>query len=315
MLKLLVTILVLLNYTICEAQIPKKDTTITYNNRVISMPMVVVRSKLNVSDFMQYVQADTSFYKAFKNLKIVGFTAINDVKMRNKKGEVIASLNSTTKQIVYGKCRNTVVLQEATTGDYYNSKHQYNYTTADMYASLLFAIPQKCGEDNIVGNGEVSTKGLSGIEKHKAQLKTLFFNPSKKINGVPLMGDKASLFGESLTNNYDNNIDYEMYQNINCYKFSMVAKTTLNKSERGNMVIDEMTTWFNTETMQIMGRNYSLSYNAGVYDFNVQMQVEMTTYNGLTVPSLIRYIGNWDVAFKKRERGVFTAILYNFTGK
>ena len=35
-------------------------------------------------------------------------------------------------------------------------------------------------------------------------------------------------------------------------------------------------------------------------------------FGELLVPKLLRYIGNWDVAFKKRERGVFTATLFDF---
>jgi hypothetical protein len=78
------------------------------------------------------------------------------------------------------------------------------------------------------------------------------------------------------------------------------------------VVIDEMNTWFDESTLDIVGRNYSLSYDAGVYDFDVQMEVKMQNFNGLTVPSLIRYRGNWKVIGKKRERGVFTATLSQF---
>jgi hypothetical protein len=43
------------------------------------------------------------------------------------------------------------------------------------------------------------------------------------------------------------------------------------------------------------------------------MEVEMTcTPNGLLVPKILRYKGDWDVVFKKRERGLFTATLFDF---
>jgi hypothetical protein len=42
------------------------------------------------------------------------------------------------------------------------------------------------------------------------------------------------------------------------------------------------------------------------------MEVKMTKFNNEYVPSLIRYNGNWKAIFKKRERGVFTATLYDF---
>ncbi len=64
--------------------------------------------------------------------------------------------------------------------------------------------------------------------------------------------------------------------------------------------------------MEIVARNYDLSYDAGVYDFNVHMEVQMTKFETYLVPKIIRYTGNWDVAFKKRERGIFTATLFDF---
>jgi hypothetical protein len=65
--------------------------------------------------------------------------------------------------------------------------------------------------------------------------------------------------------------------------------------------------------MEIVARNYDLSYNAGVYDFDVHMEVVMTKFGEYLVPQTLRYKGDWDVAFKKRERGVFTATLFDFS--
>ena len=73
-----------------------------------------------------------------------------------------------------------------------------------------------------------------------------------------------------------------------------------------------MITWFDMVTLEVMARKYSLSYKAGVYDFDVSMEVDMTKFQGLTVPSVLRYKGNWDVIFKKRERAIFTATLFDF---
>ncbi len=42
------------------------------------------------------------------------------------------------------------------------------------------------------------------------------------------------------------------------------------------------------------------------------MEVEMTYFNGQLVPKILRYKGNWDVVFKKREKGIFTATLFDF---
>jgi hypothetical protein len=42
------------------------------------------------------------------------------------------------------------------------------------------------------------------------------------------------------------------------------------------------------------------------------MNVEMTRVGDLVVPKILRYRGNWDVIFKKRERAIFTATLFDF---
>ena len=73
-----------------------------------------------------------------------------------------------------------------------------------------------------------------------------------------------------------------------------------------------MTTWFDDVTYEVVARTYVLSYRAAVYDFKVKMEVEMTHFGKYLVPSLIRYNGNWKAIFKKRERGVFTATLFDF---
>jgi hypothetical protein len=289
-----------------------QDTTIQYEKKMVTMPMAIIRSDLNVPSFIKHVMNDTSFYKAFKNLRILEYTSYNDVNMMNKKGSSQASLKSKTQQVRNNNCRITKVIEETTTGDFYNKKKEYNYYTAQLYASLFFATTEVCNENNIVGTEKVSAKGSSGMDKRKQQLKMLFFNPGAKINGIPFMGNKTALYDDDLANFYNFSIDSDDFKQVSCYKFSTKTKDSLTKSQRNQIVIDEMVTWFRADNLQIMGRRYSLSYNAGVYDFNVEMEIEMDSFGSLTVPVLIRYKGNWDVAFKKRERGAFTATLFDF---
>lgn len=200
------------------------------------------------------------------------------------------------------------VLSQTTTGDMFDKEGNFNYYTAQMYAGLFFTKDSVCGENNIVKGHEFSTNGLTGIEKHKEQLKMLFFNPGKKINGLPFISNKTALFDESMADKYDMSIDFGERNSVPCYVFNVRVKPE-NKSD---VVIDDMTTWFNEKTFEIVARNYSLNYDAGVYDFAVNMQVEMTKVGDLIVPSVLRYNGNWKVILKKRERGLFTATLFDF---
>jgi hypothetical protein len=284
------------------------DTTIKVDGKFITLSEIVVNSKLDVSSFIERVKNDTTFYKAFRNLRIIGYTSLNDIRMLDKKGNTDASLQSKTKQIRTDNCRTMDVLEETSTGDMYDDDHNFNYYTAQMYAGLFFTKDSVCGEDNIVKGHEFSTEGLSGMAKHKEQLKMLFFNPGKKINGLPFISGKTEIFDESMADNYDMNIDLRDFNNTSCYVFTIKVK----ENKKNRVVINEMTTWFNEKTFEIVARNYSLSYDAGVYDFDVAMEVQMTKVGDLLVPSLLRYNGNWKAIFKRREHGIFTATLFDF---
>ena len=284
------------------------DTILNVGHKIITLSNFVINNKLNVPAFIEKVKNDSSFYKAFKNLRIINFTAINDIRMNNKNGALDASLHSRTKQVVNDGCRTMQVLEEKSTGDMYNDLKEFNYYTANMYASIFFTKDTICGENNIVSGAAFSTEGKSGMEKHKEQLKMLFFNPGRRINGLPFMSNKTAIYDDELADSYDMNIDWERYNNTNCYVFKQKVKP----NRKGSVVVDEMNTWFNDSTFEVIARNYSLSYDAGVYDFKVNMEIQMTTVGNLTVPAVIRYTGNWKAIFKKRERGVFTATLSDF---
>lgn len=287
-----------------------QDTTVVIDNQAFTLTEVVVRNNFDYKRLLAQIKEDTSFYKAFRNLRILGFTSYNDIKMLDKKGAVQASLYSKTRQNRENGCRTMDVLEEVTTGNFYNKKNEFNYTTPELYASLFFTTGSVCGEDNIVKGHVRTTTNKKGIEKHKEQLKMLFFNPGKKIPGIPFIGNKLDLYDDDAHKLYDYRLDLEEYKGTLCYVFSITPKESKVKSDR--VVVDQMVTWFDQRTLEVLGRNYSLSYKAGVYDFDVQMEVEMGRFEGLIVPRTLRYKGNWDVIFKKRERTIFTATLFDF---
>jgi hypothetical protein len=274
----------------------------------ITLSEIVVNNKLDVFSFIQRIKNDTTFYKAFRNLHILGYTAFNDIRMLDKNGKSQATLLSKTKQVRRNNCRKMEVLEEKHTGDIFDSQGNYNYYTLQMYAGLFFTKDSVCGENNIVKGREFSTAGLSGMDKRKEQLKKLFFNPGEKITGLPFISNKSEIFDESMADKYDMNVDFKEYNNQPCYVFTVKVKP----GRESGVVINEMTTWFAEKTFDIVARNYSLSYDAGVYDFKVDMEARLTKVGDLLVPNLLKYNGNWKVMFKKRERGVFTATLFDF---
>lgn len=285
-----------------------QDTTVMVGSKIITLSNVVINNKLNIQGFIEKIKKDTSFYKAFKNLRTIGFTATNDIRMLGKNDVVAASLFSHTVQLITNNCRTMQTVDEISTGNMYAVDSSYNYYTASMYASLFFTKGIICGETNIVKDKSFTTDGKKGMEKHKEQLKMLFFNPGKRINGLPFISNKTAIYDDDIADSYDIEIDWQPYNNRNCNVFKQKVKP----GKQGTVVVDEMTTWFDDKTDEVVARNYTLSYSAGVYDFKVTMDIQMTTFGNLTVPYIIKYNGDWKALFKAREKGIFTAILSNF---
>lgn len=284
------------------------DSAYITDGGYITLSEVVVNQKLDVDAFIKRVKEDTTFYKAFKTLRIVDYMLINDIRMLDERGDIEAGLKGKVKQTVRNSCRTMDITEQEVTGDFFDKNGSPNYYTASMYAQLFFTKGKVCNEDDIVGNIDIATDGLSGMDKRKAQLKMLFFNPGKRINGLPLISNKTEIFTKAMAKHYDMRIDAGEISGEPAYIFYIRAKP----GHERNVVIKEMTTWFSGDRFDILARNYSLSYNAGVYDFDVQMRVRMSRIGELLVPSLIAYNGDWKVMTKKRERGVFTATLSNF---
>jgi hypothetical protein len=289
-----------------------QDTTLSFDNKTFTLADAIVRNNFEYKDILERIKRDTSFYKAFKTLRTIGYSSFNHIEMYDKNQKMVASLDSRTRQNKIGDCRTMDVLEEKIFGNLRDGKGEYNYVTPSLYASLFFTKGKICGETNIVKGKKRTIQG-SGIEKAKEQLKMLFFNPGEKIPGIPMIGNKLDLYDDNAHELYAYRLDYVDYHGKLAYVFEIKPKEDLGFFAKDRVVVDQMITWFNPSTLEVLGRNYSLSYKAGVYDFNVQMEVEMTyTSNGLLVPKILRYKGDWDVVFKKRERGLFTATLFDF---
>lgn len=310
MIKRIIPVFIYAIISSCYAQdtASHKQDTVSVGKKEIVLSEVVVDSKLNVPTFINRIKNDSTFYKAFRNLHILNYSAINDIRMNDKNGNAQATLYSKTKQLRDSSCRSMETGEEQVSGDFYDDNHNYNYYTAQMYASLFFTNGKICGENNIVAGKEFSTGGKSGMEKHKEQLKMLFFNPGKKISGLPFMSNKTAIYDDDMAEYYDMSIDMDDHNKTSCYIFKQKVK----EGKEDDVVVDEMITWFDDKTYEVVARTYTISYSAVVYDFKVTMEVEMTHAGDLLVPSLIRYNGNWKAIFKKRERGVFTATLFDF---
>lgn len=272
--------------------------TSSFSEEIILDEFIVraIDDGFNVANFINKIKEDTTFYKAFKNMRLRSYNAENDIQCFDKKGKVQASLKSETKQVFRDGCRTMNVLEEKTTGDFYDKNGDYNYFTAQMYASLFFTKKKTC-----IGDNEEKSSGR--IDKSKEQLKQLMFNPGSNISGLPFMSNKVGIFEPDVAKMYDFSLSVEQKNGEETYKFSATPKVAFRKK----VVINKFVTWFRPGDLSIIARDYSLSYNAMGYDFDVDMYVILKQIGKDLLPAFISYRGNWKVITQSRERVNFQA--------
>ncbi|MBC8045269.1 MAG: hypothetical protein H7Y00_00590 [Fimbriimonadaceae bacterium] len=253
-----------------------------------------VRGGFDVNAFIRLVEDDTTFYQAFRNLRKVEYTSASNILIYDKKGKQEASYAGIATQLLKNNCRWMQFSNENIMGDFYDDGDM-NYYTAKMFAYIFLY------RDTICNNNKTTTASYDKkIESRKDQLKIIMFDPGKKVDGIPFIKNKTAVFDFDIMKHYDFFISSENYLNVDCYVFSF----QLNEdSKQKDVVVQQMKTWFDKKTFQIVARTYDLRYDAGVYDFDVQMDVQLGMKNNIYIPTQIKYTGNWDVPGKSRERG------------
>lgn len=288
--------------TLLPAQQTKHfELQVEMDNVVIS----AARGGWDVNAFIRRIQEDTTFYKAFKTTKLVSYTATNKIVNFDNGNEPASSYSYTSRQTRTGKCRTILKENEKVTGDFFDRNREPRTFTAKMYEHLFFFQGKLCGENDIVKNSE-EDKAKGRLEKTKIQLKQLIFNPGSKVDGVPLLGNKASLFDPEIAKLYKFQLKSETFYGEDCYVFIATPKPGIRK----DLVFRNLSTWFRKSDYAIIARKYALNYSTIAYDFDVEMEVYLTTVAGHLLPAKILYTGNWKAITKSRERSSFTTSFY-----
>ena len=292
----------------------QSDST-TYNfgdfGGIILLDSVVVsasKNSLDIDDFVDMVVNDESFFIAFHNIRTLSYSANNQIKMYAKKGKEKASYKSLTKQMFDGECRTMEVLEETTTGNFYKRKKKHRYYTAKMFDRIFFTHGKVC-ETEGKPNYDHPNKGM---EKHVQELKKLIFDPGEKAD-VPLISNKTRIFSEEMSEYYNYSITSKEYKNgADCYVFSVKVKPEFTKRKTNKTVIKVLETYFEKNTFQVIARNYSLAYSGALFDFDVNMEIELKKVHNYYVPDYIKYNGWWDIPAKKPEISTFSAKFYDY---
>lgn len=271
---------------------------------------VVSASKkgFDVKDFIDMVQADESFYEAFKNIRFLSYRSDNEIIMFDKKNRQKAFYSNRIRQTSIDKCRTMKILKEESSGDFFKSSKRHRYYTGKLHERLFHTKGRQCEDKNLNMN---SVEPSSRMEKYVAELKKLIFAPGTATD-VPLLGDKTAIFDKKMIPYYNYAIKSEKYLGeLDCYVFSIKVKPNIGNNKT---VIKNLETYFDKETFQVVARNYTLTYSTLIYDFDVTMNVKLKKWGDTYVPEYIQYDGNWDIPGKKPEIAKFKISFVNYEG-
>lgn len=274
--------------------------------KTIQLDFVVVikAQRLNIERFINAIINDTSFYQAFRNMKKYTFIAENRIYTYDKNDKVDGKVYRKIRHNNNGPYKMEYLVKEDN-GKVYKKNGKYQLYTVEMFDYIFM----NAYNTDFVPNAP-SSDGKGGTnESYKDKLKTLIFNPGRPIKGLPFIGSKTQIFTANMRQYYDYTFYSGTYLNsIPVYRFKISVKPDLSSWTKDGLMIKELVTIFDKRNFEILGRYVDMKYSNMLFDFDVQMNIEMSYFDEVKLPTKITYQGNWDYPFKKEERASFLVV-------
>lgn len=261
----------------------------------------IVAQKLSVETFIKAITTDTTFYTAFRKMKAFSFIAENRIYIYDKKNKVKGRIYRKIKHNSSGPNRMEYLVKQDT-GQVFKKNGKYQLYTLEMFDYVFMNSYKKDpGLSTVVVN-----KKDKGNESYKDKLETLIFNPGRPVKGIPFIGSKTEIFTANMRQYYDYSFQSGTYlDSIPVYRFKVKVKDDLSSWTKDGLMIKELVTIFDKRNFNILGRYVDMKYSNMLFDFDVQMNIEMSYFGENKLPTKITYQGNWNIPFKPEERASF----------
>ncbi|QPH41624.1 hypothetical protein [Pedobacter endophyticus] len=259
--------------------------------------------RLNIETFINRVVNDTSFYESFRDMKRYSFIAENRIYSYDKKNKVDGKIYRKIRHNNAGQYKMEYLVKEES-GNLYKKNGKYQLYTIEMFDYIFMnAYNTDFVPNASAGDGKGGTN-----ESYKNKLKTLIFNPGRPVK-VPFIGSKTEIFSANMRQYYDYSFTSGTYlDSIPVYRFKVAVKPDLSSWTKDGIMIKELVTIFDKRNFNILGRYVDMKYSNMLFDFDVQMNIEMGYFGEDKLPTKITYQGNWDYPFKKEERASFLIV-------
>jgi len=261
--------------------------------------------KFGIETFIQAIINDTSFYEAFRNMKKYSFIAENRIFTYDKNNKVDGKVYRKIRHNNDGPYKMEYLVKEDN-GKIYKKNGKYQLYTVEMFDYIFM---NAYNTDFVPNAPQSESSGGGSNESYKDKLKTLIFNPGRPIKGLPFIGNKTQIFTSNMRQYYDYSFHSATYlDSIPVYRFKVAVKPDLSNWTKDGLMIKELVTIFDKRNFEILGRYVDMKYSNMLFDFDVQMNIEMSYFGEDKLPTKITYQGNWDYPLKKEERASFLVV-------
>ena len=289
-------------------QIPRYNPD-TIKTITLDSVVNIQAKRFSIETFIDAIINDTSFYQAFRNMKKYSFIAENRIFTYDKKNKVNGKIYRKIRHNNDGPYKMEYLVKEDT-GKIYKKNGKYQLYTVEMFDYIFM---NAYNTDFMPHPAATDEKGKSTNESYKDKLKTLIFNPGRPIKGVPFIGSKTQIFTANMRQYYDYTFHSGTYlDSIPVYRFKVSVKPDLSKWTKDGLMIKELVTIFDKRNFEILGRYVDMKYSNLLFNFDVQMNIEMSYFGEDKLPTKISYQGNWSYPFKKEERASFLILHKNY---
>lgn len=264
----------------------------------------IIGKKFGIETFINAIITDTSFYQAFRNMKKYTFIAENRVFTYDKNNKIDGKIYRKIKHNNDGPYKMEYLVKEDN-GKVYKKNGKYQLYTVEMFDYIFM----NAYNTDFAPNAPASDGKGGTNESYKTKLKTLIFNPGRPIKNLPFIGSKTEIFTANMRQYYDYSFFSATYlDSIPVYRFKVSVKPDLSSWTKDGLMIKELVTIFDKRNFEILGRYVDMKYSNMLFDFDVQMNIEMSYFDEVKLPTKITYQGNWDYPFKKEERASFLVV-------
>ena len=287
------------------AQIIDRFNPDTLKTITLDSTINIKAERLNVETFIKAIINDTSFYQSFRDMKRYSFIAENRIYTYDKKNKVDGRIYRKIRHNNNGPYK-MEYLAKQDTGKIFKKNGKYELYTVEMFDYIFM---NTYNSDFIKDASPSGTKKGGTNEGYKERLKTLIFNPGRPVKGIPFIGSKTEIFTANMRQYYDYGFTSGTYlDSIPVYRFKVSVKPDLSNSTKEGLMIKDLVTIFDKRNFNILGRYVDMKYSNLLFDFDVQMNIEMGYFGENKLPTKITYQGNWNIPFKKEERASFLVI-------